>query len=424
VGRQFPTGRRESYAAAMTDWRDVSLWKRLAAGGGEDGVVAAAAAVDPRDAASIMRLRRRFEADLVAAAIELATARRKAFRKFPEHKTLWCDVAGVEQASGARVAAWKALRMVEALGPGAEILDLCSGIGGDAMALTAGGLAVTAIDLDPRRAWMTGMNAHCATLVADVESIDIRGRAIHADPARRDERASTRSWSLDDHQPGRDWIERALRETAAAGIKFSPGVDRRAFTGMTLEWEWIQEDDALVQAIAWSGAFAGNPRETRATVLGTRTPVGSAATIVGLPDDCCAQRIGVALESLSAGCFISEPASALERAQLLTEATRGTGALEVARGLGLIVTNAPLAAPWFESFEFVCEVSGRPESLAVALSEVVRQHKLSLRSVRLRGGVTDADRLTRELGCTPQGDTVVFVARKNTQARAIVARAC
>lgn len=183
---------RIGYRPRMPDWRDISVWLRLSEA---PEVQAAAAAVDSRDAASIARLRKRYDADLVAAALELADARRKAAAKFAGAGALWCDVAGVEQASGARVASWKARRMAEALGAGGEVLDVCCGIGGDAMALARAGLRVTAVDLDERRAWMAAMNAGCPTRAVDAESLELAGAALHADPARR--RSSSRQGSID-----------------------------------------------------------------------------------------------------------------------------------------------------------------------------------------------------------------------------------
>ena len=394
----------------MPDWRDISVWRRLAEA---PEAQVAAAAVDARDVASIARLRKRFEADLVSAALELAEGRRKAAAKFTQAATLWCDVAGVEQASGERVAAWKATRMAETLGAGGAMLDVCSGIGGDAMAMVRAGLGITAIDLDERRTWMTGLNAGCESRAADAESLELAGLALHADPARRDERGGSRSWSLDDHRPGRAWIERALREARAAAIKFSPGVDRRAFGDIAIEWEFIEDRGALVQAVAWSGAFARNARATRATVLGAGPP----ETIVGAPDDARGDRISAAGE-VRAGRFISEPCAALERAMLLTEASRGRAA-EIVRGAGLLVSDAPLVAPWFESFTIIEECAVRAEAIA----EVLARHALAARSVRVRGRAGEADTMTKALGTRPDGNAVVFIFRRGERPTAIVARA-
>lgn len=424
------------YRPPMPDWRDISVWRRLAEA---PEAQVAAAAVDARDAASIARLRKQFDADLVAAALELAEARRKAAAKFAGAGALWCDVAGVEQASGERVAAWKARRMAEVLGAGAAILDVCCGIGGDAMALARAGLRVTAVDLDERRAWMAGMNAGCPTRAADAESIARAGAALHADPARRDERGGARSWSLDDHRPGRAWIERALREARAVAIKFSPGVDRREFGDLRIEWEFIEERGArggparsadgiparsahgtparsahgtLVQAVAWGGSFARSAGATRATVLSEGEPV----TLSGRPDDARADRLEAG-GALGAGRFVSEPCAALERAMLLTEAVGGRAA-EIVRGVGLVASDAPLAPPWFESFAFVEECAARADVIVGTLA----RHGLVARSVRVRGRAVDADLLTKSIGARPSGDSIVFAFRRGERATAVIAR--
>lgn len=392
----------------MASWRELPTWQRLAA---DPDAQAAACRVDARDPAAIARLRRSLDADLAAAALELAEARRKAASKFDVAEGLWCDVAGVEQASSGQVAAWKARRVAEVLGPDGCVLDICCGIGGDAMALAAAGLRVTAIDLDERRAWMAARNARCESLVADAESLALDGAVLHADPARRDERGGGRSWSLDDHRPGRAWIERTLREARAAAIKFSPGVDRRAFGDTAIEWEFIEERGTLVQAVAWSGAFARAAGHTRATRIGATTD-----TIAGRPDDARADRIGVA-ESPAPGQFASEPCAALERAQLLTEAAGGR-AQELARGLGLLVSAEPLPAPWFESFEIVAECTVRADALRATLEA----HGLRARSVRVRGRAADADALTKALRARPDGNAVVFAFRRGEGAAALIAR--
>ena len=53
----------------MPNWHEVSVWEQLAQ---SPEAQVAAAAVDSRDAASVARLRKRFDADLVSAALELA----------------------------------------------------------------------------------------------------------------------------------------------------------------------------------------------------------------------------------------------------------------------------------------------------------------------------------------------------------------
>ncbi|RLS95540.1 MAG: hypothetical protein DWI12_04385 [Planctomycetota bacterium] len=426
----------------MANWHDESVWRLLdAEGGGVDGVIAAAASADARNASEVARLRKRFDAALVTAALELTAARRKARGKFTRADTLWCDVSSVEQASSERVAAWKAARIASVLGSGAAIFDVCCGLGGDAMALVDAGLTVDAIDLEPRRAWMTAKNAQCTARAVAAESLDLAGAFVHADPARRDERGG-HTWNLDHHQPNRAWIEQTLRVARGGAMKFSPGVDRRALPEFALEWEWISDGASLVQAIAWQGEFALRVGETRATVIGSHATVANeigegherttirvggnsgenaitchAESLVGIPDDARSHRLRIGTQ-LRAGEYLSEPIAAVERAQLLTQATLCSDAREISFGLGLLASSAPLRAPWFESFEICGEAPVRADALLTAL----REHSLTPRSVRVRGAAADADKLTRALGCTPSGTGVVFIFRSGNSARAVITR--
>jgi len=404
--------------AAMQDWRDVTVWERLAAEGhalvaaAEASLASGKAIATP---AAIARLRKTYDAASVAAAFELVAARRRARAKFTAAEALWCDVAGIEQASDELVAAWKAARIAAAVSRGAVVLDLCSGIGGDAMALSAAGLAVTAVDRDARRAWMTARNARCHTLVDDVEAIELAGAVLHVDPARREERSGVRAWSIDDYQPGRDWILRAVRESRAAAIKLSPAADRRSFPLETIEWEFVEVDGTLVQGIIWAGEFVTTPGIARATVLRSgRAP----CTLTGLGDDMQARALPVE-SSPAPGAWINEPCAAVERARLLTSAVGSVAAREIGGGVGLLLSEEPLPAPWFESFVVV----GTCEARQDAILRVIASAGLRARSVRVRGQAADADRLTRELGCHPSGTAVVFLWREQARPRALVARA-
>ena len=68
----------------------------------------------------------------VAAAIRLAHSRRKAMLKFERGPQMWVEPTSVEQATAEPVARHKASRFACPL-----VVDLCSGIGGDAIALAA-----------------------------------------------------------------------------------------------------------------------------------------------------------------------------------------------------------------------------------------------------------------------------------------------
>src|SRR5690606_16731175 len=136
---------------------------------------------------------------------------------------LLADAEGVEQASGSAVARHKTARFAAATID--EVVDLCCGIGGDAIGPGAalGPARVLGVALDPRRALMTSHNAGCPTVVADAERFDLGPAAFHVDPARR--AAGRRLRRLEEHRPGPALLT-ALRAARRPGaIKLGPGAE-------------------------------------------------------------------------------------------------------------------------------------------------------------------------------------------------------
>ena len=80
--------------------------------------------------AGIAGLRKKYSAEIVHAALTLGQLQKKGRAKFPELGYTWCVPVGLVQATVARVAGYKAGRFASG---GARVVDLCVGIGGDAM---------------------------------------------------------------------------------------------------------------------------------------------------------------------------------------------------------------------------------------------------------------------------------------------------
>src|ERR1700744_5384114 len=96
------------------------------------------------DLAAATRLRREYPAALVAAAIAQHELRLAARAKFSRASQMLFTRAGYEQSSSEMIAGPRAARLADAVGGmgGANIADLCCGIGGDLAALaTAAGPA-------------------------------------------------------------------------------------------------------------------------------------------------------------------------------------------------------------------------------------------------------------------------------------------
>jgi hypothetical protein len=225
------------------------------------------AVVDPSPS-QITRWRRNASAERVAAALRIASGRRKGAAKFANADLLWLDPAGIEQATAEPVARHKAARFA-----GRRVIDLCSGVGGDSLAMAASGARVIAVDLDLGMCRRLRWNAR----VEGCEDclLPVRGRAedfaiasgalVHIDPDRRAS-LGRRARSVADYAPGLDTLKRIARETAGGAIKLGPASDFDAhFADPGLEIELISLNGECKEATVWLGESASCRR--RATTL-------------------------------------------------------------------------------------------------------------------------------------------------------------
>src|SRR5262249_33731921 len=137
--------------------------------------------------ARIARLRRSYSREHVSAALTMLDLRRRAKDKFTRANEMYFTPEGYEQSTGETIARWRADRFPA----GAHILDLCCGIGGDAVQLARRG-QVTAVDLSPESALCATLNAQAygtkqslSVECADVTQLDLRADAVFFDPSRR-----------------------------------------------------------------------------------------------------------------------------------------------------------------------------------------------------------------------------------------------
>jgi hypothetical protein len=382
--------------------REIELWRAVA---DDASLIEQAAAVDPTDVTAITKLRRDYPADVVSVALSLVAARCKAAAKFGDLSArLIADVAGVEQASSAAVAAYKAERIAKQLGEQAAIADLCCGIGGDSMALSSAGLSVIAVDRDPLRVWMAGRNSTQRTqgVCADVAQLELDGLPIHLDPARRNEQSGKRSWRLADYQPGPEVIGALIDRSPSAAIKLSPGIDLEA-----LPWpgevEFISDRGRLVQAMLWSGGFAEHDRQATLINGADRHHLRGTPT---MPSYAPAQRY----------VYTFDPA--VERADLIGQLSSQLEAPVVHPRLGLLTSERLIESPWVVGFELIERMPWRPKRVKQWLSA----NDGGLVEVKTRGKSCDPDKeqqRLRDKGTTPY---TVFVLRFDTKVQALITR--
>eukprot|EP00752_Nemacystus_decipiens_P013538 g11996.t1 len=361
--------------------------------------------IDPFDVSSLAALRRDYTEKVVSAGLSLVEARAKAVKKFGNRAgALVADVAGIEQASGQAVAAYKAGRIRQQLDGGTLIADLCCGIGGDSMALAGCGLEVLAVDRDPLRAWMAGSNGGRSVrpICADVSTLAIDGLPIHIDPARRSEGTGRRAWRLEDYQPGPEVIDALIKQSPAAAIKLSPGVDvdELPWPG---EVEFISDRGRLVQAVLWAGSFARDER------CATLISEGGVDVLSGTPVSPAYAAIGQYLYTFDAS---------IERADLIGPLSELVDAPAVHPKLGLLTSDRAIESPWLTGFEFIETLPWRPKKV----KQWLKANDGGLVEVKTRGKACDPDVEQRRL--RGEGSTVytVFVLRFDTKVQALITK--
>ena len=380
----------------------LDAWKRVIE---NSELCARASATNAASVADVERLRRQWPADDVAAALSLVDARRRLTRKFSGAERLCADREAAEQATSEVVASWKAERFAAA---GANsIEDRCSGMGGDAMSLARVAPTI-AIDASDVRAWMTSVNAECATIVGDAADSALRALFLHIDPARRDEAAGRRSFDFGEHSPSATICFDLARCARGGAVKLGPGLPLPLPSALgaadSLEIEVISDCGMLVQAVCWFGALARNRGFRTATMLPHRITLSD--TPSDAPTDSEFRR------------YLYVANSAIERAGLLGTLARRLGLRERSRGLGILTGHEEIVDPWLNGYEILAKPRPRQSDVARELSRLGAHGA----RVRTRGGSADADAWTKALRTGSGLELDVFLLRAGSTLEAIIAR--
>jgi hypothetical protein len=308
------------------------------------------------------------------------------------------DLEGLQMASSPTIAQHKAARFA-ASGQGTQVLDLCCGIGADAMALAAAGLRPLAVDIDPVRIWMTQHNAHCDTALGDVTVLDLPCIPLHIDPQRRTSAGSRRTPSLSDLVPPLPFLEHLALHHPACCIKLFPGVPFDALPEG--EVEIVSEGGRVRQALLWTGTLARAPRSA------TSFPAG--ATINGEPGRPPVGPLGSMVYSVD---------PAIERAELLGSIAQRHDLATPHPAVGLLTSDGVVDSPWLTRFEVLAFMPWSMDRVKSALAE----RGAGIVEVKTRGHALDPDVLQRRLRGSGDALLTVFVLRFGDAINAIIAR--
>jgi hypothetical protein len=222
------------------------------------------------------RLRKSISPTRAAIVIEQVLLRQKAKVKFERASELFFTRKSLEQATGERIANYKANRFSGL----SSIADVCSGIGGDLIALAHRQIssATTAetigVETDELTALFAAKNLdvlgldHATVLQTTFEDFGIeRFDGIHIDPDRRVKNRTVRG---DFFQPSLSEIRQRVRSRQSLAIKVAPATPPHHSTPTDAETQWIGDNRECKEQVIWSAAVAENPGCRTATYINSQ----------------------------------------------------------------------------------------------------------------------------------------------------------
>ncbi len=279
---------------------------------------------------------------LVAAALSQAKLRVRAEAKFgPFAERMLFTEAGLEQATRLSVAALHAGRFQKA---GLKwIADLGCGIGGDALALAALELEVTAVERDEVTAAIATYNlapwSNARVELGTAEDADLAGvDGVYLDPARRD--GAKRLRDPGDWSPSLDFAF-GLGDRLPTGIKLGPGIDRELIPA-DAEAQWISVDREVVELGVWFGAVA-------------RPGIRRAALVIGAHGhaELTAEADSEDVEAGALGEYVYEPDGAVIRARLIGDLARSLNARMLDPTIAYATGDTAVATPFAVCFRVI-----------------------------------------------------------------------
>lgn len=326
------------------------------------------------------RLRRDHPAELVSAALGQARLRQRAAAKFgaEDAERMYFTPNGVEQSTRTTVATHRARRL-RSLGV-RSVADLCSGIGGDAIALARAEIRVLAVDRDPLTVAVARANAEALGLAelievreADVTEVDTQAYdAVFVDPARRGGRG--RIFDPEAYSPPLSWAIATALKAPLAALKIAPGIPHEAVPAEA-EAEWISDAGDVKEAVLW---FGTEPGLVRATLLpGPRELRGR-----GLPDPAVR----------AVGRYLYEPDGAVIRAHLVAEVAEQVDGGLVDETIAYITADELRPTPYAAAYE----ITDRLPFNVKKLKALLRERGVGVLTVKKRGSAVEPEELRKK----------------------------
>lgn len=359
--------------------------------------LAEAAALVPTDAgflAAFEKLRKRHPPELAKAALETVLQREKARAKFALAERMVFTREALEQASGEPVSRYRAHRFRQYQ----SALDLCCGIGADALQLAAAGVRVEAVDADPLRLAMAAANATACGVtdrvrfhLGDVLTVPLPiAEAAFVDPSRRE--TERRVLDPERYQPPLGSVLARFPVGFPLAAKIAPGVAWSDLAKWDAEVEFVSVSGELKECVLWFGPLRTAAR--RATVLPATATLSAEDSPVEPPP------------SSPAG-YVFDPDPTVVRAGLVGRLAEQLGAVPVDHGIAFLTGPTAVASPFARNFAVE---HAAPFHLG-KLRDYLRQRQVGRATLMKRAVELDADDVQRKLKLSGSEHRTVILVR-------------
>ncbi|TWT89637.1 hypothetical protein Mal64_00140 [Pseudobythopirellula maris] len=364
---------------------------------------------------TVARLRKSLPPQRAALVLLTVELRRRAANKFSRSDHMFFSRVGLEQATDEWTARYKAERFAGRR----DARDLCTGVGGDLIAL--GGVApASGVDRDGVLARFAERNAAAYGLEnVAVQSCEASVAAVadcaawHIDPDRRPQ--GRRTTQVAAHSPSLETLEAMHAATPHAAIKLAPAAEAPETWRQERELEWISRGGECRQLVVWSGALATQAGKRRATAIraGANIPESESriATFVG--------PAGAAIEpATSLGRYVLEPDPAVLAADLsgALAAKHGLGGVEP--GVAYFTADKAPREPLLAAFEVLDVMPMDRKRLSAWLDE----RSVGRLEIKVRGLSVDPAALRKQLRPRGDAEATLLIAPRNGKPAVIAAR--
>jgi len=370
--------------------------------------LARAAAMDERTL-SLGGLRRDLGAERARLVAEQVHLRRRAREKFPSAERMFFTRVGLEQATDAWIGSYKAQRFPT----DRPVADLCSGIGGDLLALAARAKNVRGCDLDPVTALFAVANANVQVLENDAALFPFAENSIwHIDPDRRPE--GKRTTHLEGFRPDLTVLDHLLAKHPDAAVKLAPATRAPEAWCSLAEREWISRGGECRQQVAWFGQLARYVGKRTATVISQhQTEVRQVveSNVSDTNDKVLPLRGEVA-------AYLFEPDAAVIAAGLVGELAHEHGLAAVDSGVAYLTGDQPIADRALDGFAVTDVLPLDRKQLAGLFS----QRGVGRLEIKKRGCEIDPELLRKQLRLSGSNEATLLLTPVAGKLTAIIAR--